>query len=198
MSQRIIRALYNEDTITVYQAYNNAIGLRAVHHNKFVPPFKKERMTWIKPSFLWMMYRSGWGTKENQECILAISIKRAGFEWALENASLSHHDPKRHGSFAEWQQALKASPVRIQWDPEKDICLQALPYRSIQIGISGIAVEKYVTEWITNIEDITASSKHIHQLILNDQVEEAKALLPLEKYYPLSESIALNIDATTG
>jgi len=24
------------------------------------------RMTWIKPNFLWMMYRSGWASKKNQ------------------------------------------------------------------------------------------------------------------------------------
>ncbi|WP_422570328.1 DUF4291 family protein, partial [Erwinia billingiae] len=29
-------------------------------------------MTWIKPSFLWMMYRSGWGMKDpGQKRILA-------------------------------------------------------------------------------------------------------------------------------
>ena len=40
-------------------------------------------MTWIKPSFLWMMYRCGWGLKEGQETVLAVEITREGFEWAL-------------------------------------------------------------------------------------------------------------------
>ncbi len=49
----------------------------------------------IKPSFLWMTYRSGWGKKDNnQKRILAIDITREGFEWALEHSLLSHqaHD----------------------------------------------------------------------------------------------------------
>jgi len=51
-------------------------------------------MTWIKPSFLWMMYRCGWGLKdENQKRVLAIDIDRAGFERALSMACLSHFDP---------------------------------------------------------------------------------------------------------
>ena len=50
-------------------------------------------MTWIKPSFLWMMHRSGWATKPGQERVLAIEITRAGFEWALSHAALSHYDP---------------------------------------------------------------------------------------------------------
>ena len=198
MSKRVIRALYDDNTITIYQAYNNAIADPAVKHKTFVPPFKVERMTWVKPSFLWMMYRSGWATKENQECILAIKIKREGFEWALANAVLAHHDHTLHGEFKTWQKALKITPVRIQWDPEKDIRLQPLPYRSIQIGLSGIAVEKYIKEWITDIEDVTASCKHIHQLITNDKLEEANALLPTEKFYPIPDQIARNIDATSG
>ncbi len=190
--------MYDDNTITVYQAYNNTIADKAVKHKRFVPPFKVERMTWIKPSFLWMMYRSGWATKENQECILAIKLKRDGFEWALSNAILAHHDHTLHGDFNTWQKALKITPVRIQWDPEKDIRLQPLPYRSIQIGLSGIAVEKYVNEWITDIEDITASCKQIHQLITNDKMEEANTLLPVEKFFPIPDAIAKIIDATSG
>lgn len=68
MNERIIRALYDEDTITIYQAFNEQIAKSALEHQTFVsPPFKMERMTWIKPSFLWMMYRSGWATKDNRE-----------------------------------------------------------------------------------------------------------------------------------
>lgn len=42
-------------------------------------------MTWLEPSFLWMMYRSGCAQKEGQERVLAIDVTRSGFEWALRN-----------------------------------------------------------------------------------------------------------------
>lgn len=71
-----IRALYTKDTIRVYQAYNEEIANEAVKINTFGTGFKLDRMTWIKPSFLWMMYRCGWGTKEGQERILAIDMDR--------------------------------------------------------------------------------------------------------------------------
>ncbi|MFM7200125.1 MAG: DUF4291 family protein, partial [Myxococcota bacterium] len=62
---RQIRAVYDDKTIRVYQAYSDAIADSALKHQTFVaPPFKMERMTWIKPSFLWMMYRAGWGYKD--------------------------------------------------------------------------------------------------------------------------------------
>lgn len=144
MKERVIRALYNSNTITVYQAYSSTIAESAVRAQTFVsPPFKMERMTWIKPSFLWMMYRSGWATKEDQQCILAIKLKKEGFEWALQNACLSHFDNTFHSSFEEWKSKLHASPVRIQWDPEKDCFLRPLPYRSIQLGLSNVATGFY-------------------------------------------------------
>ena len=68
-NKRRILANYNKTTIRVYQAYNNKIADEALKLGKYGDSFKMDRMTWIKPSFLWMMYRSGWGTKINQERI---------------------------------------------------------------------------------------------------------------------------------
>ncbi|MET0637386.1 MAG: DUF4291 domain-containing protein [Chitinophagaceae bacterium] len=186
----------DSNTITVYQAFNRQIAHSAVNKQTFVsPPFKKDRMTWIKPSFLWMMYRSGWAVKENQEHILSIKIKRAGFEWALENSCLSHFDNTIHSSYDNWKETLDRSPVRIQWDPEKDILLRPLNYRSIQIGLSGITVEKYIDEWIVGIDDITEYCKQIHQLVKENKLNEAKDLLPNEQPYSLPENIASKINS---
>lgn len=189
MDERAIRAVFDNETITIYQAYRSEIAIPAVRNQKFVYPFKMNRMTWIKPSFLWMMYRSGWGQKEGQEHILAIQIKREGWEWALKNACLTHFDKNIYSSQEEWKESLINSPVRVQWDPEKDIFLNNLDYRSIQVGLSGGAVEKYVNEWTVNIEDISNKCKNIRSLLLNDKVVDAAMLLPHENTYPLSEDI---------
>lgn len=185
MIENQIRAVFDDKTITVYQAYSKSIAIPAVANQKFVPPFKKERMTWIKPSFLWMMYRCGWATKVGQENVLAVKIKREGLQWALDNSCLSHFDPDVHQSKEEWEQKVKAAPVRIQWDPERDIHLEKLPYRSIQIGLSGIAVEKYINEWIVSIDDITPLCKKIHSLI-PENLEEVINQLPKERLFPSS------------
>jgi hypothetical protein len=75
---REVRAAFSDTTVRVYQAYSPAIADKAVVAQRFVPPFSRERMTWIMPSFTWMMYRSGWAEKEGQERILAIDILRSG------------------------------------------------------------------------------------------------------------------------
>ncbi len=189
MKERVIRAVYDENTITVYQAYRKEIANPAVKYQKFVSPFKMTRMTWIKPSFLWMMYRSEWATKEGQEHVLAIKIKREGWEWALENSCLSHYIKGVHASQEDWKKSLQDSPVRIQWDPEKDIFLNNLNYRSIQVGLTGIAVEKYINEWIVSIEDISHKCRQIQSLVLDNKIEEARNMLPLEKVYPVTNDV---------
>lgn len=78
--ERKIYALYDNNTIRVYQAYNAEIAEEALKLGTFGSHFSLTRMTWIKPSFLWMMYRCGWAEKENQERVLAIDIKREAFD----------------------------------------------------------------------------------------------------------------------
>lgn len=140
-----IRASYTTKTIRVYQAYNPAIADSAITHGTFTsPPFKMNRMTWIKPSFLWMMYRSGWGQKDvNQSRILALDISRQGFLWALKNSVLSSA-AKNYACKEEWLAIKRSKPVRIQWDPERDFAFTPLPYKTIQIGLSGEAVHYLV------------------------------------------------------
>jgi len=186
-NEKEIYAVFNDETIRVYQAFNPLIAGPAVEAQTFVPPFKMERMTWIKPSFLWMMYRAGYGYKDHgQKRILAIDITHAGFRWALEHSCGSHipEDMIRD----DWN-ALKAkTPVRIQWDPERDIHHTALDHRSIQIGLKGEAVRRYVSDWIVAIEDITATAHEMYDLIQAGDKDGARALCPEERLYTMLDN----------
>jgi hypothetical protein len=187
---RQVRASFTAETITVYQAYGPAIAGPASAAGRFVAPFKRERMTWIKPSFLWMMYRCGWATKPGQEHVFAVEITRSGFEWALSRACLSHYDRDHHESHADWSRELKASPVRVQWDPERSLHLKPLPYRSLQVGLSGEAVDRYVDDWTVAVTDITETVRRIHALLRAGDDRAAEAQLPVEEPYPLPAGIA--------
>jgi hypothetical protein len=193
--QRQVRAVFDETTLIVYQAYSPQIADAALAAGRFVPPFKLDRMTWIKPSFLWMMYRSGWATKPGQERILAIRITRAGFDQALAQACLSHYDAAVHASHDDWLQRKQASPVRVQWDPERSATLQPLPWRAIQVGLSGTAANDYTTQWITDITDITGNV-HDLRLLLDGGQTSAQDRLPTEEPYPLPTKTAQMIGVT--
>jgi len=179
--QQQIRAMYDTDTIRVYQAFSDQIADSALAHGTFVsPPFKMERMTWVKPSFLWMMYRAGWGLKdEGQQRILAIDITHEGFEWALSHSCPSHATPGM--SEQEWRTLKEASPVRIQWDPERDLHHNPLAHRAIQIGLSKEAVRLYVSKWVRRISEVTPLAHEIHALVQQGRLNEATDKLPVER-----------------
>src|ERR1700690_4462137 len=103
---RHILAQYDDNTIIGYQAYNTTIGRFAAENRHFGGDFSLTRMSWIKTNFLWMMYRSGWGTKPNQEVILAVRIKRLAFDSILSQAVHASFAPEVYGDKAPWQTAL--------------------------------------------------------------------------------------------
>jgi hypothetical protein len=183
LPEREIRAVHDDRIIRVYQAYSDQIADAALAHGTFVsPPFSMTRMTWIKPSFLWMMYRAGWGYKDpGQSRILAIDITRDGFEWALAHSCPSHPEPGM--SSADWEALKSASPVRVQWDPERDLHHNPLPHRAIQIGLGPQAVRPYVEEWIQHVTDVTPLAHDICCLVRDGRLDEARAKLPAETAY---------------
>ncbi|MGW0364291.1 DUF4291 domain-containing protein [Streptomyces sp. NPDC002990] len=181
---RRIRAAHTDTTVTVYQAYAPRLGVPAARDGRFPPAWKRERMTWIKPSFLWMMYRCGWAAKADQETVLAIEITREGFDRALREACLSHYESGVHADREAWRRSLTASCARVQWDPERDLHLNPLPYRSLQLGLSGPASRAYADEWTVSIRDVTPLAREIHGLLRAGDTDAARALLPVETPYP--------------
>lgn len=176
-----IRAVYTDKTIRVYQAYKKEIAEEAIHLGTFGLHFKMERMSWIKPSFLWMMYRCGWATKVGQERVLAIDIKRSAFDYIVNNAVVSSFQKSQCKNYEEWHDQIKQSDIRCQWDPERDIWGNPLSYRSIQLGLRGKALYQYINDWIISIEDITEYVKKLDEKKRNGK--DILGELPKEKIY---------------
>ena len=181
-----IRADYNQHTITVYQAYNDAIADVAVRDGRFGAPFSFNRMTWIKPSFMWMMERSNWGLKKDQQHILAIRIKRTFFDTLLEQAVLT--TPKAHvyPHAGIWETLFAQANVYVQWDPERSINGKKLEHRSLQLGISRNLISQFNEDAIVAIDDMTPLVRKCHNLLINGKTTQAKSFLPPEKIYPVS------------
>ena len=191
-------------TLVVYQAYSSAIAIPAAREQKLdaSTAFRVGRMTWIKPSFLWCMYRSGWSYKDpNQERILAIEMTVEGFGelircsvGAMERdrpfvssslplsslpvtkgemdtvmkTEMETGKEKKKEKGKEMEKEKEKEKVRFQWDPERDVKLERLPYRSLQVGIAGGMVRRWIDEWIVRIEDVTEDVRRFHALIEND------------------------------
>ena len=127
---------------------------------------------------MWMMYRAGWATKPNQERILAVKLKKEGFEEILLQAVASSFKPDIYDSHEHWKTRLQASPVRLQWDPDHNPIGEKLERKAIQIGLKGKILERFNDEWITAIQDITPFVKEQHQFAKGDF---SKLEVPIER-----------------
>jgi hypothetical protein len=193
---REIRAAFDATSIVVYQAYPPTIALPAIVAQRFVPPFSLERMTWIKPSFLWLMERSRWAHKSGQEYILAVRIPRAGWEEALALGILTEAEPKVYATYAVWQEQFVHAQVHLQWDPERSLRGSSLAYGSLQVGLSRHVIRRYVQEWTLGIEDYTPRVRKMAALLRSGKEAQARALLPGERLYPLSDALRRRIGAS--
>lgn len=190
MGQRAIRADYDERSLIVYQAYRPEIADAALRAGRFAEPFSLNRMTWIKPSFLWMMERCGWASKPGQERVLAIRITRAGWEEALGLATLTTFEPALYADYDAWRRSLAVAPVRVQWDPERDLRGKPQEQRAIQVGISRDLVPRYVNEWTLEIRDATPLVRSLRRLLDGGRAADAQARLPRERAYPTPDALA--------
>lgn len=189
-----ILAQFDADSIYVYQAYRPAIAEFAVEHQKFGGEFSFSRMSWIKPNFLWMMFRAGWATKEGQEHILAVRLRRPFFDELLKVVVPSAFDARRFASREAWQAQVAASQVRLQWDPDHDPAGKPLERRAVQLGLRGSALRRYAQEELISIEDITPFVIEQRQR-LGDGL--ADLLIPEERVYVPSNpqaAIAVGIE----
>jgi Domain of unknown function (DUF4291) len=190
MKRREIRANYDATSIVVYQAYREQIARPALACQRFVPPFWLNRMTWIKPSFLWMMERSNWGRKPGQEYVLAVRITRAGWNEALSGAVLTAPERSVYPDAEEWRRQLEQTSIIVQWDPERSLRGATLQVDSIQVGLSRRVIERYVNEWTVEISDCTPLVRKLRDLIANGRASQAQRLLPRERVYPVEAGVA--------
>ena len=150
----VFRGEWDAGGVCFYQAFNDAIADYALAHQRFGgPAFKPRRMTWIKPSFAWVLYRSGYARKHNQTRILKVKLPHAAVA-----AILARCKCKDGGGGSEG---------RVQWDPARDLLAgdkreprKMLRRRAIQIGMKGDLSELYVASAVS-IEDVTALAHRV-------------------------------------
>lgn len=186
---RHILAQYDAETIITYQAYRPSIGRYALRHGAFGGEFSYGRMSWIKPNFLWMMYRSGWGTKEGQEVVLGLRLRRQFFDALLARAVASTFDASGLSSHDEWAAAIARSEVRLQWDPDHDPYGTPLPRRAMQLGLRSSALEAFGKRELLEVIDMTEFVGAQREVLRRPGTVALNALkMPLERVYIPSEA----------
>jgi hypothetical protein len=183
-SGRHILAQFDDESVVVYQAYNDAIGRWAHRHGHFGGDFKMGRMSWIKPNFLWMMYRSVWGTKEGQEVTLAVRLRRDAFDEILRLAVHSSFSPEVYPTHEAWKRAVAGSDMRLQWDPDHGPLGNPVERRAIQLGLRGDVLARYAREWLLDIQDISA---FVTEQRANATAPFERLVTPRDDVYPVAD-----------
>lgn len=155
LNGRRILASFDDESIIVYQAYNNDIGQYACENGHFIgcPSHNHKRMTCmknnsytyklehivhsifvgIKTNFLWMMYRSNWASRSNQQCILAIWLRRSAFDGYLARSIHTN------GELDDGNETHLKGRILIQWDPDHHPDgTPVLGRRAMQLGLKNI------------------------------------------------------------
>jgi hypothetical protein len=189
---RHILAQYDDHTVIVYQAYRPSIGSHAAENGAFGGDFSYSRMSWIKPNFLWMMYRSGWGMKDGQESTLALRLRRPFFDSLLARAVPSSWDRDLFASEEEWSRAVERSEVRLQWDPDHHPSGAKLERRAIQLGLRGEVLEAFGRRELVEVQDISAFVAEQRESMSAGGV--AALVMPRERVYrPADPTVAIRL-----
>ena len=143
------------------------------------------RMTWIKPNFLWMMYRSGWGSKEHQEVTLAIRLRRDAFDEILSLVVHSTFVPEVYGS----RRGVEAGSSQVRTcvcngTPTHGPSGNAVERRAIQLGLSGDVLARYAREWLLRVEDI---SDFVSEQRVNAAAPFERLVTSREEVYPVAD-----------
>jgi len=178
------RGEWDAEGVYFYQAYRAEIADWALENQKLGGPFLGvERMTWIKPSFAWMLYRCGYAMKNNASQARVLKIK------------LPHEAVSEILAACTCKERGGGTLGRVQWDPDRDINTsekkeprKMLRQRAIQCGVKG-PLAQYFRHSIICIQDVTALAHQVgnaHRLKSRRQKAAMRALsdaLPQERPY---------------
>ncbi|KAF0685682.1 Aste57867_22467 [Aphanomyces stellatus] len=195
---QVILAQHTDTHVVVYQAYNPAIAAALVRAKSFHAPevaaagFIMTRMTWIKTNFFWMMYRSAWATSKNQDRVVALYLKRAGFDALVAEGVLSSFDDEssRASTIDEWRVQLHQSNIRLQWDPDHHPNgRKHATRRAIQMGVRRDALLRLSHDVVEDIVDVT---DYVAAMRRGDAEEEhewlARLIVPIEREYTIQST----------
>lgn len=183
---------WDAEGVYVYQAFCDEIADWALDHQQFGgPKFNTVRMTWIKPSYAWVLYRSGYGQKPGQNRVLKIKLSHVALADLLSQCKCVDTNKETRSK----RSVEEGSIGRVQWDPERDIMSadgreprMMLRRRAIQIGLKGKLSEQYVSN-VISIQDVTELSRRIcqaHRSKKKGAMIELEPELPKESpYMPL-------------
>ena len=157
---------HDDDEVYFRQAYNDTIAYYALI------------MTWIKPSFAWVLYRSKYGTKHNQTLVLKVKLSHESVSKLLSECKCKHGGGRSKG--------------RVQYDPARNLMASVDGGKTQRkmlrrTGRDQGRMSAFYVMSILQIEDVTILAQRVqesHTVVdTGTFAEELLAELPVECPY---------------
>ena len=153
---RQVLATYDDDSVVVWQAHCPEVARPALDSGHLGgPAWSTDRLSRLRLSLPSLLDRCDWGRRVGRERILAISLKRTGFEAMLRQAAHAAFEPAIYASTASWRLATRYTNVVIDWFPDRDTTGAELARETPRLGLRHDALGRFASEWVLAIEDWT-------------------------------------------
>jgi hypothetical protein len=125
-----------------------------------------------------MTARYACGDRLDRERLLAVSVRRRGFDALLQAALAKDFDPALYASKHAWRLATRYAPVLVEWEPSPDGT--EIP----RFVLHGPLVRRFAEEWVEGVEDVTALAR---------AERDAAGAAPVEAAYPVPDDVGRRI-----
>ncbi len=153
---RTLLATWDADTVVVWQAHGTEVAERAVATGRFDgPAWRHDRTTRMRVSLPSLAWRTAYGQRAGRERLLAVRLRRAGFDELLRRAVEAEDDRAVYPSTATWRLAMRYASATVSWHPDRGPDGAELPWQTPRFGLRGALLDAFSREWVVGVEDHT-------------------------------------------
>lgn len=153
---RPVLACFDDTTVTVFAAHRPEIGAWAIEHGTLGGPvWRGDRVARFRLSLPRVMSRSERGERAGKEVLLALTLRRDGFDAVLRQAVHWREFPASiFGTQARWRLATRFTEVVVDFAPDCAPDGSDLPRMTQRFGVRGHALKRLLGEWVVGVQDL--------------------------------------------
>lgn len=155
---RPLLACFDPEVVTVFAAHQPEIGAWAAANGTLGgPAWAGDRVARFRLSLPRVMSRSERGERTGKEVVLALAIRREGFDSVLRQAVHWREYPAAiFDTPGKWRLATRYTEVVVDFAPDCRPDGSDLPRMTPRFGVRGHALKRLLKDWVVGVTDLTA------------------------------------------
>lgn len=181
--RRAVQATFDSSVVVVWQAHSHEVADAALRNGQFGGRlWRTDRVTRFRLSLPSLLARNGWATRPGRERILAVALRREGFDAMLRQAVHAGYEPDIYPTRNSWHLATRYGHVVVAWHSDVDPAGGELERDTLRMGVRDATLERFTRDWVVAVEDWTP-------WVVENRGRVGAALpVPVLSGYPLPEA----------